>query len=183
VVRAHKQTRKHIHGFYELHFEKREAAICGHGHRPHTDGKKARSAYCKNLTDKARATQGHRGGFGAGAGWVKTFERGNARSSVALSEPSFDGGAVFQVGVKSGRVGFRLDENPRPRTGGPICRARIIGSNAWRRPKYRGSEGATGNDFRASGAASAAALARISESAPAALSLRRVSAFAVFGFR
>jgi hypothetical protein len=52
VVRGHKQTRKNIHGVYELHFEKRKAAIRGQGYRPHNDGKKARSARCKNLTDK-----------------------------------------------------------------------------------------------------------------------------------
>ncbi len=87
MVRGHKHTRKDIHGFYDLHSEKREAAICGQGHRPRNDGKKTRSAPCKNLTDKGRpgyAVSSRRRGLRAGA-WVKTFEWGSAHVSVGLS--------------------------------------------------------------------------------------------------
>jgi hypothetical protein len=56
MVRAHKQTRKNIHGVYELHSEKRKmTAIRGQGYRPRSDGMKARSARCKKLTDKVWA--------------------------------------------------------------------------------------------------------------------------------
>ena len=56
AVRGHKQTRKNIRGFYELQSETRKiTAIRGQGYRPRTNGKKARSAPRKKLTDKVWA--------------------------------------------------------------------------------------------------------------------------------
>jgi hypothetical protein len=135
LVRAHKQTRKHVHGFYELHSEKREAAIRGRDHRPRNDGKKARSAPCKNLADKGGpdyAVSSRRRGAEGGS-WVKRFKPGiSAHIRVALREPSFHGGgAIPRVGVKSGTVGlpprreFSAEKEPFA-----VCRARMIGSNA-----------------------------------------------------
>jgi hypothetical protein len=56
AVRGHKQTRKNIHGVYELQVETRKmTAIRGQGYRPLSGGVKARSGRRKKLTDKVWA--------------------------------------------------------------------------------------------------------------------------------
>ena len=39
--------------------------------------------------------------------------------SVKLSEPTFHGGTIYPVVVKSEKVGYRLDWNPQPRKSRP----------------------------------------------------------------
>ena len=97
MVRAHKQPRKDIHGFYELHSEKRETAICGQGHRLHNDGKKARSAPCQEsdgqkragLRDVIEAARAEGGGLGENvrAGIVLTA-RSRSTNQVSTEVPS-----------------------------------------------------------------------------------------------
>ena len=59
------------------------------------------------------------GGFEAGAAWARTSKKGNAYISVKLSEPSFHGGTIYPVVVKSEKAGYRLDWSPQPKRSRP----------------------------------------------------------------
>src|SRR5271155_2916318 len=54
------------------------------------------------------------GGFEAGAGWLRTSKKGNAYVSIKLKDPSFHGGAIHPVLVKS-ESGYLLNWKPRLR--------------------------------------------------------------------
>ena len=59
------------------------------------------------------------GGFEAGAARMKTSKAGKAYISAKLSEPSFNGGSIYPVLVKSDTAGCLLEWNPQPRRGQP----------------------------------------------------------------
>jgi uncharacterized protein (DUF736 family) len=52
------------------------------------------------------------GGFEAGAGWLRTSKKGNAYVSVKLNDPSFHGGTINPVLVRT-ESGYVLDWKPR----------------------------------------------------------------------
>jgi uncharacterized protein (DUF736 family) len=52
------------------------------------------------------------GGFEAGAAWLRTSKKGNAYVSVKLKDPSFHGGTIHPVLVKT-ESGYVLDWKPR----------------------------------------------------------------------
>jgi uncharacterized protein (DUF736 family) len=68
---------------------------------PSLNGMKITFEPVKNPTDKGPDYRVIIGGFEAGAAWSKTSKKGNAYISVKLSEPSFHGGTIYPVVVKS----------------------------------------------------------------------------------
>jgi len=50
---------------------------------------------------------------------MKTSKAGKAYISVKLSEPSFHGGAIYPVLVKSDTAGYLLEWNPQSRKSRP----------------------------------------------------------------
>jgi len=86
---------------------------------PSLNGMKITLDPVKKPTDKGPDYRVTIGGFDAGAGWTKTSKQGNAYISVKLSEPTFHGGTIYPVVVKSEKVGYRLDWNPQPRKSRP----------------------------------------------------------------
>ena len=86
---------------------------------PSLNGMKITLDPVKKPTDKGPDYRVTIGSFEAGAGWTKTSKQGNAYISVKLSEPTFHGGTIYPVVVKSEKVGYRLDWNPQPRKSRP----------------------------------------------------------------
>jgi len=76
------------------------------GSSPALNGRKARSAHCQESDGQRPELRCHRGGFEAGASWTKTSKKGNAYILVALCEPSFHGGTIHPVAVKSETIGI-----------------------------------------------------------------------------
>jgi len=82
---------------------------------PSLNGMKITFEPVKKPTDKGPDYRVIIGGFEAGAAWTKTSKAGNAYISVKLSEPSFHGGTIYPVVVKSERDGYRIDWSPQPK--------------------------------------------------------------------
>jgi hypothetical protein len=88
AVRGHKQTRKNIHGVYELQSETRKmTAIRGQGYRPLWRREGAVGPLPRNRRTKNGPgyTVSSRRQEAEGGVWVKRLELGSAHSSVALS--------------------------------------------------------------------------------------------------
>ena len=86
---------------------------------PSHNGMKIVFAPVENQTDKGPAYRVTIGTFEAGAAWKRTSEAGNAYVSVKLNDPSFFGGTIYPVLVKSETAGYVLDWNPQPRKSRP----------------------------------------------------------------
>lgn len=86
---------------------------------PSLNGMKITFAPVANPTDKGPAYRVAIGGFEAGAAWKRTSKAGNAYVSVKLSEPSFHGGTIYPVLVKSDTAGYLLDWSPQTRKNRP----------------------------------------------------------------
>jgi uncharacterized protein (DUF736 family) len=86
---------------------------------PSLDGTKIVLTPVENQTAKGPAYRVSIGSFEAGAAWIRTSKKGNAYISVKLSEPSFHGGTIYPVLVKSDRAGYLLDWNSQPKKSPP----------------------------------------------------------------
>jgi uncharacterized protein (DUF736 family) len=86
---------------------------------PSLNGMKITFEPVKNPTDNGPDYRVTIGGFEAGAAWARTSKKGNAYISVKLSEPSFHGGTIYPVVVKSEKAGYRLDWSPQPKRSRP----------------------------------------------------------------
>jgi len=86
---------------------------------PSLNGMKITFEPVKKPTEKGPDYRVIIGGFEAGAAWSKTSKQGNAYISVKISEPSFHGGTIYPVVVKSEKLGYLLDWNPQPRKSRP----------------------------------------------------------------
>jgi uncharacterized protein (DUF736 family) len=86
---------------------------------PSLNGKKITFEQVKKPSDKGPDYRVTIAGFEAGAAWIKTSKQGNAYISVKLSEPSFHGGTIYPVVVKTEKLGYLLDWNPQPRKARP----------------------------------------------------------------
>jgi len=104
---------------------KKDGAFTGTLILPSLNGMKITLDPVKKPTDKGPDYRVTIGGFDAGAGWTKTSKQGNAYISVKLSEPTFHGGTIYPVVVKSEKVGYRLDWNPQPRKSRPQQTAEV----------------------------------------------------------
>jgi uncharacterized protein (DUF736 family) len=98
---------------------KKEGGFTGTLVLPSLNGMKITFEPVKNPTDKGPDYRVIIGGFEAGAAWTKTSKQGNAYISVKLSEPTFHGGTIYPVVVKSDKLGYRLDWNPQPKGSRP----------------------------------------------------------------
>jgi uncharacterized protein (DUF736 family) len=81
---------------------------------PSLTGVKIVLAPVEKQTEKGPAYRVTIGAFEAGAAWMKTSKAGKAYISVKLSEPSFHGGSIYPVLVKSATAGYLLEWNPQP---------------------------------------------------------------------
>ena len=86
---------------------------------PSLNGAKILFAPVEKQSDKGPAYRISIGGFEAGAAWMKTSKAGKAYISAKLSEPSFHGGSIYPVLVKSDTAGYLLEWNPQPRKSRP----------------------------------------------------------------
>ena len=103
--------------------KQRDGSFSGALILPSLDATKIVFAPVQNQTDKGPAYRATIGSFEAGAAWMRTSKKGNAYISVKLSEPSFHGGTIYPVLVKSDTAGYLLDWNPQPKKSRPQAEA------------------------------------------------------------
>src|ERR1700690_1484844 len=116
---AGSQTRKEHHMATIANLTKKDGVFTGPLILPSLNGMKITLDPVKKPTDKGPDYRVTIGGFEAGAGWTKTSKQGNAYISVKLSEPTFPGGTIYPVVVKSEKLGYVLDWKPQPRKSRP----------------------------------------------------------------
>jgi len=114
IGRPHKNERNLNMATIALLTKQKDGGFSGTLILPSLTGVKIVLAPVEKQTEKGPAYRVTIGAFEAGAAWMKTSKAGKAYISVKLSEPSFHGGSIYPVLVKSATAGYLLEWNPQP---------------------------------------------------------------------